>query len=118
MEFPPTCEVRVNNTQLTANMKGLKKMPGTAPPPDIGKYARTTSVANRVEMVYVNSQQPVSSKVDELSRLHHFFAEHLKQKYYMIVMLVETINIETLVQKLRTYNLQSRQEIQQKSKVF
>ena len=63
MEFPPTCEVRVNNTQLTANMKGLKKKPGTAPPPDIGKYARTASVANRVEMVYVNSQQPVSSKV-------------------------------------------------------
>lgn len=66
MEFPPTCEVRVNNTQLTANMKGLKKKPGTAPPPDIGKYARTASVANRVEMVYVNSQQPVSSKVNDL----------------------------------------------------
>ncbi|KAF8807349.1 hypothetical protein BYT27DRAFT_7164840 [Phlegmacium glaucopus] len=97
MEFPPTCEVRVNNTQLTANMKGLKKKPGTAPPPDIGKYARTTSVANRVEMVYVNSQQPVQSK-----------------KYYMIVMLVEAINIETLVQNLRSFNYRSRQEIQQK----
>lgn len=118
MEFPPTCEVRVNNTQLTANMKGLKKKPGTAPPPDIGKYARTASVANRVEMVYVNSQQPISSKVNDLFLLHHFCAEHLKQKYYMIVMLVETINIETLVQNLRTHNLRSRQEIQQKSKVF
>jgi E3 SUMO-protein ligase PIAS1 len=99
-------------------MKGLKKKPGTAPPPDIGKYARTVSVANRVEMVYVNSQQPVSSKVNDLSSLHHFCAEHLKQKYYMIVMLVETINIETLVKNLRTHNLRSRQEIQQKSKVF
>jgi E3 SUMO-protein ligase PIAS1 len=98
-------------------MKGLKKKPGTAPPPDIGKYARTANVANRVEMVYVNSHQPVSSKVYALSPLHHFCAEHLKQKYYMIVMLVETINIETLVQNLRTYNLRSRQEIQQKSKV-
>ena len=118
MEFPPTCEVRVNNTQLTANMKGLKKKPGTAPPPDIGKYARTTSVVNRVEMVYVNSQQPVSSKVNDFSSLHYFYAEHLKQKYYMIVMLVETINIETLVQNLRKYSFRSRQEIQQKSKVF
>ena len=36
----------------------------------------------------------------------------------MIVMLVETINIETLVKNLRTHNLRSRQEIQQKSKVF
>ena len=118
MEFPPTCEVRVNNTQLTANMKGLKKKPGTAPPPDIGKYARTASVANRVEMVYVNSQQPVSSKVLDLSPFRHFCAEYLKQKYYMIVMLVETINIETLVKNLRTHNLRSRQEVQEKSKVF
>ena len=118
MDFPPTCEVRVNNTQLTANMKGLKKKPGTAPPPDIGKYARTASVANRVEMVYVNSQQPIASKVNFLFALHHFCAEHLKQKYYMIVMLVESINIETLVQNLRTHNLRSRQEVQQKSKVF
>jgi len=118
MEFPPTCEVRVNNTQLTANMKGLKKKPGTAPPPDISKYVRTTSVTNRVEMVYVNSPQPVQSKVNDLSRFHHFCAERLKQKYYMIVMLVEAINIETLVQNLRSYNYRSRQEIQQKSKTF
>jgi E3 SUMO-protein ligase PIAS1 len=63
IEFPPTCEVRVNNVQLTANLKGLKKKPGTAPPPDLGKYARLTALQNRVEMVYVNSQQPVQSKV-------------------------------------------------------
>lgn len=66
MEFPPTCEVRVNNTQITANLKGLKKKPGTAPPPDISKYSRITST-NRVEMVYVNSQQPVQSKVGKPS---------------------------------------------------
>lgn len=62
IEFPPTCEVRVNGTQITANLKGLKKKPGTAPPPDITKYSRTTGT-NRVEMVYVNSQQPVQAKV-------------------------------------------------------
>lgn len=69
-------------------------------------------------MVYVNSQQPVQSKVIDLSPFHYFFVERLKQKYYMIVMLVESINIETLVHNLRTYNLRSRQEIQQKSKAF
>lgn len=66
MEFPPTCEVRVNGTQITANLKGLKKKPGTAPPPDIGKYSRITS-SNKIEMVYVNSQQPVQSKVSDSS---------------------------------------------------
>ncbi|KAG6856642.1 hypothetical protein H0H87_002232 [Tephrocybe sp. NHM501043] len=62
VEFPPTCEVRVNNVQLTANLKGLKKKPGTAPPPDIGKYCRLTAIPNKIEMVYVNSQQPVQPK--------------------------------------------------------
>ena len=67
MEFPPTCEVRVNSSQLSANLKGMKKKPGTAPPPDIGKHLRMVSgAANRVEMIYVNSQQPAPSKVCHL----------------------------------------------------
>lgn len=49
--------------QLNANLKGLKKKPGTAPPPDITKLARLTGTPNRVELVYVNSQQPVQNKV-------------------------------------------------------
>ncbi|KAF8168157.1 PINIT domain-containing protein [Crassisporium funariophilum] len=96
IEFPPTCEVRVNNTQLTANMKGLKKKPGTAPPPEITKFVRTTGVANRIEMVYVNSQQPIQPK-----------------KYHMVVMLVESITIDALVKKLRQQNFQSGHSIQQ-----
>lgn len=64
MEFPPTCEVRVNNNALSANLKGMKKKPGTAPPPDLGKHLRLgAGSSNRVEMVYVNSQQPTPSKV-------------------------------------------------------
>lgn len=49
---------------LQANTKGMKKKPGTAPPPDLMKNIRVQNNAtNRVEMVYVNSQQPVQSKV-------------------------------------------------------
>jgi E3 SUMO-protein ligase PIAS1 len=63
IEFPPTCEVRINGTQLTANLKGMKKKPGTAPPPNITSHANLNSLPNRVEMIYVNSQQPVTNKV-------------------------------------------------------
>ncbi|EDR14963.1 uncharacterized protein LACBIDRAFT_300609 [Laccaria bicolor S238N-H82] len=96
IEFPPTCEVRVNGTQLTANLKGLKKKPGTAPPPDLGKFTRLTGVQNRVEMVYVNSIQPVVQK-----------------KYYLIVMLVETTSVETLVNNLRQIGRRSSHDIKQ-----
>ncbi|KAF8230622.1 hypothetical protein L208DRAFT_1362781 [Tricholoma matsutake] len=97
IEFPPTCEVRVNNVQLTANLKGLKKKPGTAPPPDLGKYVRLTNVQNRVEMVYVNSQQPPQSK-----------------KYYLVVMLVEVTSIDTLVSDLKVSSYRSSQDIRKK----
>jgi E3 SUMO-protein ligase PIAS1 len=62
VEFPPTCEVRVNGTTLSANVKGLKKKPGTAPPADLGKAVKTNG-QNSVEMVYVNSAQNTPGKV-------------------------------------------------------
>ncbi|KAF8905529.1 PINIT domain-containing protein [Gymnopilus junonius] len=96
VEFPPTCEVRVNNTQITANLKGLKKKPGTAPPPDISKYSRTQG-SNKVEMVYVNSQQPVQTK-----------------KFYMVVMLVQATTVDDLVSNLRGQHLRTSLEVRQK----
>lgn len=66
IEFPPTCEVRVNGTALQANLKGLKKKPGTAPPADLGRMVRMSG-QNRVEIVYVNSQQPVLPKVSSVT---------------------------------------------------
>ncbi|KAF5355712.1 hypothetical protein D9756_003722 [Leucocoprinus leucothites] len=97
VEFPPTCEVRVNNVQLNANLKGLKKKPGTAPPPDITKLARLTATPNKVELVYVNSQQPVQNK-----------------KYYMAVMLVEYTGVDQLVEKLKSSSYRKSEDIKQK----
>ncbi|KAH9837202.1 PINIT domain-containing protein [Rhodofomes roseus] len=96
IEFPPTCEVRVNGVALSANLKGMKKKPGTAPPPDIMKNLRMQNGAsNRIEMVYVNSQQqPVQSK-----------------KYYLVVMLVETTTVEQLIDRLKKGKYKSGQEI-------
>ncbi|KAJ3538088.1 hypothetical protein NM688_g6572 [Phlebia brevispora] len=95
IEFPPTCEVRVNGQQLNANLKGMKKKPGTAPPPDLGKHLRlTVGISNRVEMVYVNSQQPIAGK-----------------KYYLVVMLVEVTSVDQLVERLRKGKYKSSSEI-------
>ncbi|KAH7883534.1 PINIT domain-containing protein, partial [Phlebopus sp. FC_14] len=98
IEFPPTCEVRVNGTPLQANLKGLKKKPGTAPPADLGKTVRTTGL-NRVEIVYVNSQQPVQPK-----------------KYYMSVMLVEATTVAQLVDRLKKGKYRSSEDIMAKSR--
>ncbi|KAI0361523.1 hypothetical protein OH77DRAFT_1585612 [Trametes cingulata] len=93
IEFPPTCEVRVNGVQLNANLKGLKKKPGTAPPPDLGKSVRPGQ-NNRVEMIYVNSQQPTTPK-----------------KYYLAVMLVEVTSVDQLIDRLRKGKYKPKAEI-------
>ncbi|KAJ2920234.1 hypothetical protein MD484_g146, partial [Candolleomyces efflorescens] len=88
---------KVNNTQLSANLKGLKKKPGTAPPPDLGKLVRCSPQPNRVEMVYVNSTQPVQSK-----------------KFYLVVMLVQATSVDKLVENLQANHRRSNYEIKQK----
>lgn len=62
VEFPPTTEIRVNGQTLTANTRGLKKKPGTAPPPDLGKLLKQVGI-NTVHVFYMNNQQPFVSKV-------------------------------------------------------
>ena len=64
MEFPLDCEVTVNNTQLQANLTGLKNKPGTTPPPDLSRLVKMSAgAANRLDMVYDNSQQLFHRKV-------------------------------------------------------
>lgn len=64
IEFPATCEVRVNNSPLIANLKGVKKKPGTAPPADVTNLVRKAQgVGNALEMIYINSQPNTAPKV-------------------------------------------------------
>lgn len=95
MEFPPACEVRVNNMQLQANLKGLKKKPGTTPPPDLGRLVKMSPGAtNRLDMIYVNSQQPIHGK-----------------KYYIIVMLIEVTTTDELIDRLKKGKFVSKEDV-------
>ncbi|EJD04077.1 uncharacterized protein FOMMEDRAFT_155211 [Fomitiporia mediterranea MF3/22] len=95
IEFPATCEVRVNNTPLQANLKGIKKKPGTAPPADLSKVVRmVVGQPNRVEMIYVNSQPNSPPK-----------------KFYLVVFLVEVSTVDELVDRLRKGKFRSSEEI-------
>ena len=92
----------MNGQALNANLKGLKKKPGTAPPPDIGKNVRQAqNASNRVEMIYVNSQQPMLTKARSLSPFQPLVAHRRTQKYYLVVMLVEVTTVDQLVERLR-----------------
>ncbi|KAJ7151838.1 PINIT domain-containing protein [Mycena crocata] len=100
IEFPPTCEVYVNDAQLKgALLKGIKRRPGTAPPPDLSLAATGNgfSINNVVRMVYINSGQgqgPLELK-----------------KYYLVVQLVQAHSVSALVDQLLNTRFVSAAEV-------
>ncbi|KAL9937097.1 hypothetical protein V8E36_004332 [Tilletia maclaganii] len=81
--FPLTCEARVNDRLLSANLKGNRKVPGKVPPPNLNKdnALHLDGRLNKVELSYVNTTY---------------------QKYSMICGLVETHSIDSLVAKVKS----------------
>ncbi|KAJ7055740.1 PINIT domain-containing protein [Mycena amicta] len=87
IDFPGTCEVFINNVQLkTTALKGMKKTPGTAPPPDLG-VGGLRAMNNAVKMIYIN----------------HAPAGHQPEfkKHYLVAQLVQVQRVSTLVETLR-----------------
>ncbi|ELU41525.1 zf-MIZ domain-containing protein [Rhizoctonia solani AG-1 IA] len=67
IEFPPTCEIRVNNKNINASVRGLKKKPGTAPPPNLTPFMSTTKgTLSKVELIYVNNVTPFTPKAAQI----------------------------------------------------
>ncbi|KAI0001837.1 PINIT domain-containing protein [Russula vinacea] len=90
----------VNQVQISASTKGMKKKPGTAPPAHLGNSVRVSvGHQNRVEMVYINSQtnsnQPPPSP----------------KKYYMVIMLVQVTTVRQLIERVKKGKFRSREDI-------
>ncbi|KAF8605057.1 hypothetical protein BDV93DRAFT_470937 [Ceratobasidium sp. AG-I] len=95
IEFPPTCEIRVNNKNINANVRGLKKKPGTAPPPNLTPYMSTTKGGLcKVELVYVNNVTPFASK-----------------KFFMLAQLVEATSVQEVVKGLKAGKQRTKEVI-------
>ncbi len=58
IEFPLTCEARVNNTPLSINLRGSKKNIGRVPPPNLNKDHALMLIEgkpNRIDLTYTNA---------------------------------------------------------------
>ncbi|QSL67102.1 hypothetical protein MERGE_001491 [Pneumocystis wakefieldiae] len=70
IEFPVHIDLKVNGKHLSANTRGLKKKPGTAPPVDVTSLLFLDSkLVNKIEMIYANTEKRYS------------FGVYLVQKY-------------------------------------
>lgn len=137
IDFPATCEIKLNYINVPANTKGIKKQVGTASPVDLakgGKLDITAGAINRLEVIYVNTekQQTRVSILNDFSHRSndrtteltpffclcaHFLSSDppVYQRYFMVVYLVEVTTIKQLVDRVRTGKQKTKEEVIQSS---
>lgn len=95
IDFPTTCEIKLNHQPVTANTKGIKKQVGTAPPVDLSRVGNGSAlslapgVVNKVEVVYVNSEK----------------------KYFMAAFMVEVTSVKQVVDKIKKGKFRSKEDV-------
>ncbi|GAA6020304.1 hypothetical protein JCM10207_003219 [Rhodosporidiobolus poonsookiae] len=95
IEFPPSAELRLNGVQVQANIKGIKKQPGTAPPVNLSEKKKMPAVntapgaLNKVELVYTNTEKV----------------------YYMAAYLIEYTPIDKVVSRVKAGKTRSKEEV-------
>ncbi|GAA97922.1 uncharacterized protein L969DRAFT_96300 [Mixia osmundae IAM 14324] len=86
IDFPTTCEIKMNSFLCDANTRGLKKRPGSAPPAHLGSVRGqanpAVTYANRVEFIYVNTEK----------------------KYWVVVCLVQYYSVPVVLDRIRKGN--------------
>ena len=92
VEFPLTCEARVNGQPLSINLRGSKKNIGRVPPPNLNKdkmLSMATGRPNRIELTYTNAPK----------------------RHVLVAAICEVTSVETLVERLRSKQLKSKEDL-------
>ncbi|KAK4701957.1 hypothetical protein P7C70_g4262, partial [Phenoliferia sp. Uapishka_3] len=92
IEFPTTCEIKLNGLAVSANTRGIKNQVGTAPPVDLSKgggLRLQPGVVNKVEVVYVNTDK----------------------RYYMAAYLVEVTSVSQVVARIKKGKYRSKEDV-------
>ncbi|CAO1625726.1 unnamed protein product [Sympodiomycopsis kandeliae] len=92
VEFPVSCELRINGALYTSSLKGSKKQPGRVPPPNLNKdktLITREGLLNKITLAYANTTQ----------------------KYVMVAAFCSYTSAEENVERLRRQKHRTREEI-------
>ncbi|OAV91101.1 hypothetical protein, variant 1 [Puccinia triticina 1-1 BBBD Race 1] len=101
IEFPTTTDIKLNTCSITSNLKGIKKQPGTAPPPDLalvpGRNGSGQALdlkegrPNQIEIAYSNSDK----------------------RFYFVIYLVEYFGVYGLMKNLKANRKRGHDQVLQ-----
>lgn len=113
--FPSQIEIRVNGDEVKANFKGLKNKPGSTNPTDITPLLRKkASFENVMSVTYALTVKVSHILHERLKRPPQGAIESmliLRQKFYMIVNLVQQFDPESLEARLRAGRFISEEQV-------
>lgn len=118
IEFPLSSEAKMNDVAVIANLRGIKKKPGTAPPAHVsnakvGNPSRTTSSSTSTSP---NGNAPVGSFALKLGHTRETNKVELvymntEKAYYMIVYFVEALSVEQVVEKIKKDRFRQKEDV-------
>lgn len=116
-------EAKMNDVAVVANLRGIKKKPGTAPPAHvssakIGTPSRTTSSTNPA-----SSNGPIGSYALKLGNLRETNKVELvymntEKLYYMIVYFVESFSVSQVVEKIKKDRFRQKEDVLKSSELI
>ncbi|KAJ1033846.1 hypothetical protein NDA16_000054 [Ustilago loliicola] len=92
IEFPLTCEARVNNQTLSTNLRGSKKNVGRVPPPNLNKDNTLVLLGgrpNRIDLTYTNAPK----------------------RHVLVAAICQITSVDTLVERLRSKQFLSNEDV-------
>lgn len=92
IEFPLTCEARVNNHPLSTNLRGSKKNIGRVPPPNLNKDNTLVLLGgrpNRIDLTYTNAPK----------------------RHVLVAAICQVTSVDTLVERLRSQQFRSKEDV-------
>ena len=92
VEFPLTCEARVNNHTLSTNLRGSKKNVGRVPPPNLNKdgmLALRDGRPNRIDLTYTNAPK----------------------RHVLVAAICEITTVEILVERLKSQQFRTKDDV-------
>jgi len=112
VSFPTSIEIRINQAELKANLRGLKNKPGTTRPADITRHLHLTSTyENSITVTYA-----LTPKVRIATISNVLVGTDVAQKYHLILNLAREHPPPSLVQKLKEGRAISKDQVIRESK--
>ncbi|KNZ51807.1 hypothetical protein VP01_37g1 [Puccinia sorghi] len=99
IEFPTTIDIKLNSCSFNANLKGIKKQPGTAPPPNLALVPGKNGIGQALDLK--------DGKPNQIEIAY----SNCDKRFYFVVYLVEYYGVYGLMKNLKTIQKRGHEQV-------